>query len=200
MAKGVVRALALDTGFAHTGMVLAEIDTGKPSGFTILRVGCVHTDDIKKRYGKMAVRDMYKTDLDLERAGYIYSKLKEFLNGTAIDLLVSESPNSGGKSAIAIRSMGIATGVLGVIVSLMPSVHFVNFQPDYVKRAIGGSSTSGKEGVARAVRANFSAYAWPDKKRDAEHILDAAGALLACRNTDIYKSLANGGAHGRSTL
>jgi hypothetical protein len=190
MGQMMATVLALDTGFAHTGCVLAEIAGDKPSGFNVLRVTCVHTDEIKKRIGKEHLSSLYKSDIDIERAGYIYTGLKDFLAGTRIDMLVSESPTSGGKSAIAIRSMGIATGALGVIVALMPEAHFINLQPDAIKRRIGGGKTAGKMGVERAVRATFREYAWPTKRRDAEHIFDAAGALLASKDTDVYKMLA----------
>ncbi len=190
MANDAPKVLALDMGFGHTGMVLAAVNSTKPSGFDILRVGCVHTDEVKKRTGKIHASDVYKSDLDVARAGYIYTKLKEFLAGTRLAMLVSESPSGGGKSAIAIRSMGIATGVLGVVTALMPNVVFVNVQPDAVKRTVGGSISAGKEGVERAVRAWFSEYEWPKLKKDSEHILDAAGALLTCRDSDAYRRLA----------
>ena len=186
--------LALDIGFAHTGMVLADIDPGVPAGYAVLKVGCVHSDEVKKRYGKVHARDIYRTDLDIERAGYTFKAIREFAGSFGkIAMVVAESPNSGGKSAVAIRSMGIATGVLGAFIADNPQARFVNVQPLAVKKAVGGSATAGKEGVAAAVKATFGAFPWPPRKKDAEHILDAAGALLAARDTDVYKMFASFG-------
>jgi Holliday junction resolvasome RuvABC endonuclease subunit len=185
-------ALGLDMGFAHTGMVLAEVDTACPGGFRVLRAECVHTDAVKKAIGKLHLRDIYKADVDIARAGYLLREIRRFVGGDLPPprLLAAESPTGGGRSAIAVKSMGIALGVLGALVELLPDTRFVNIQPFRVKQAVGGSLAAGKEGVARNVVAAFGDYAWTRVKKDREHILDAAAALLAGRDSDAYRDLA----------
>lgn len=182
--------LGLDLGFAHTGMVLARVTTDL-LGYEILETKATHTGEyifskLKKHGGELGM-----TEANIERAGHLYLGLKDFIAGRKISMLVAEVPGGGAQSAAAARGMALANGVLGVVVKMMEGCPFVPIDQAQTKKMLTGAKDASKKSVENVIRGYFPDYAWPKLKKDAEHVFDAAGAMIVAKQSHHYVNLVN---------
>lgn len=171
------RILGIDAGFVAMGLVLAE-------GRRILEARVLRTE---RGETKRAVR---VADDDAERcqvlARGLWAALQEWRPAGA----VVELPHAGAQGARANRSMGMATGIVVACleVAKLPAEWVT---PAHVKAAAGSKGAS-KADVEEAVRAAFDwcAAVVPKAASLREHVMDAAGALLAARQGTLLRALA----------
>jgi len=194
----------IDIGFNHTGIVLARPDRSRPTGWDILDNVCIHTVPSKSKKQRkldqsgVAAKDVFRSIL-------LKKLVSKSLLCYNVDGVVVEVPTGGSKSARAGRCMGMATSIIACVVEEFQSVareeHRV-FLAHYIAPletkhyaaellCIGKGAVS-KDRVAECVTFCFKDQnvEWPKKKKDREHVIDAAGALLvAAGHPEFYCSL-----------
>lgn len=169
------RVMAVDAGLQGMGVVVAE-------GRTIIYAGTSRTQKSGKRGLRVADDD---ADRCQQHARFLLGVIREWRPAGA----VVELPGGGARGARANRSMGMATGVVAAILEAtgLP-VEWV--PPADVKKAAGGRRDASKAEVEEAVRKAFTWEAAPPKtKAEAEHVFDAAGALLAAEHGTLMRAL-----------
>jgi Holliday junction resolvasome RuvABC endonuclease subunit len=115
--------------------------------------------------------------------------LREIIMKHEIRGVVAEIPHGGSKSARASHKMGIALGVVAAVVEMMglPAEYV---QPGDVKLAVCGSRSASKLDVIRKAKSMFgSTLRFPSAARNAEHVADACGAYVACKDTALVRLL-----------
>jgi len=172
--------LALDVSLTATGWVVVDTEVEGPE--KLVGAGCVRSapDPKKRRQGRFA-------EATLERVAHVVRELYIILSQSSpIDLLVAEQP-AGSQSFVAALSQGIMYGIIGSIRE-REKIPCQWVQPAAVKQSAGGSKQASKAKVQAGVLKS-----WPEisemklTKVAHEAICDALGALMAARNTDLYR-------------
>lgn len=166
--------LALDVSFAAIGWVV--FSAGKP-----VKCGVIRTEPVKRK------RTLYAASANAHRAMSMVRELRVLVEENRIQGIIAELPHGGSKSAQASHKMGIALGAVSALVELMElPAEYV--QPGDVKVAMCGSRCASKNDVIRAARSRFGKeMTFPSSARNAEHVADACGAYLACRNSLLVR-------------
>lgn len=180
MADGsgrVHRLLAIDAGFAAMGIVVAE-------GPHVLYAETVRTERTAKR------RRIRVADDDAERCMQLARRLLWVIRALGVAGAVVELPHGGAQGARAARAMGMATGAVAAVLESM-SLPAEWMLPGEVKAAVAGRRDATKQDVAAAVKAklDWSQVEVPQAQAEAEHIYDAAAALIAARDGPLARAL-----------
>lgn len=168
--------LGIDAGFQACGIVVAQ-------GRTILHAATWRTERQAKKRGIRVADD------DAERCQVLARFLLRLIREWRPQGAVVELPHGGAQGARANRSMGMATGVVAAVLEAagLPAEWVT---PSDVKKAAGGRRDASKADVEQAVRRAFTWQAEPPKTRaEAEHVFDAAGALLAAEHGTLLRAL-----------
>jgi len=166
--------LSIDVGFNNTGWVVID-ELGN-----IVSCGCIQT----KKYSK---KDISVAEDTMRRIREIASSLKSIIEKFKIKKVIAELPHGGGKSALAIKSMGIASGIIGSIVELF-NLECAWIRPSEVKRVVCQEGETPKDVIMEFVLNKYSnCEFFPRRngiinKSKFEHIADAICAYLAFSN------------------
>lgn len=182
-----LRILALDVAFTHTGVVILEY---KKQNWTPVYTECIVTKPEAKR------RHTYETDDKVRRVRIISESLNRIINQWQPQLIAAELPISGGKSAKAHTSMGMAIAVVTCAASLL-NKPLRNYNWDDIKIKLTGKRSASKREIQEAV-----VRRWPDlgnKYRSErsctgytgnfEHIADAVGAGMCAVDSETIQTL-----------
>lgn len=167
--------MGIDAGLQGMGVVVAE-------GRTIIYAGTSRTQKSGKRGLRVADDD---ADRCQQHARFLLGVIREWRPQGA----VVELPHGGAQGARANRSMGMATGVVAAVLEAagLPAEWVT---PAEVKKAATGRKDASKADVEQAVRRAFAWQAEPPRtKAEAEHVFDAAGALLAAEHGTLLRAL-----------
>lgn len=137
---------------------------------------------------------MFVAEDDVTQCQQMWKEVDDYIRDAAdlecgnVKAMCVELPNAGAKGARANRAMGIATGMVAGITAKwnLPSIWVA---PRQSKLKVGGKADASKEEMQAAVRKLWPKFAWPTKQKDLEHIADAAAALIAAKESDVYKFL-----------
>jgi len=187
MSKTATRILALDVAFCHTGVAILE---RKRQRWSVLHTECISTEKESRK------RRIYETDDKLRRATMIFGRLYHLVQDYKPQLIAAELPVSGGKSAAAHASMGMAIAIIAAL-GFATGVPIRNYNWDEIKLAACDMKTAGKLQVQNAIAGMFPeiAEAYGSKKSnsgftgDFEHIADALGAGLCSLESDVVLAL-----------
>jgi len=172
--------MGIDAGFQAMGVVIAQ-------GRTILHAATCRTERQTKKRGVRVADD------DAERCQTLARFLLDMVQTYRPAGAVVELPHGGAQGARANRSMGMATGVVAAVLEAT-GIPAEWVTPSDVKKAATGRRDGSKEAVAQAVRRAFTWQAAPPStKTEAEHVFDAAGALLAAEHGMLMRALAQRG-------
>jgi Holliday junction resolvasome RuvABC endonuclease subunit len=171
--------VGIDLGFRSTGLVEA-VPVHTEIGYDVLSFECVKTEK------QAAKKGLYVAVDDVQQCQKLYKEVAAFITRCDPTALVVELPTAGAKGARANRGMGIATGVMASVSAAM-ELPCVWIRPTEGKVALAGKKNASKEDMMGAVRVNWPDVDWPEEKNRLEHIADAAAALMAARDSDIYK-------------
>jgi len=178
--------LSLDVGFRHTGWALFNKKT-------IKKVGIINTV-------KTTRKDVLTSNDDINCAKEIYIALHLIMFENDVQGIIGEAPVGGGQNSAAVKSMGIATGILGCLVAVwdLPDEWCT---PQRLKKRMTGRNSASKEEIMDAICKHYQwegrmkqgrsiMYRTPlgdFKKGDFEHIADAIGTYLTLESSNLVK-------------
>lgn len=182
----MVRILAIDIGFAATGM--AVLGVHQDGHAELHDTKCLHTKPEHKKRGIYVAHD------DTRRGREITRGILDYLLINECKGIVVELPSGGAQGAKANRAMGIATGVMAALPTIikMP-VEYIT-PSESRKAAIGKCTAPEGENVkdlvieAMALKYGPTIKALPVKDR--EHIADALATFEAARERQLVQVLA----------
>ena len=173
------KILAVDIGFAATGMALFQVTK---AGEILVTVQCVREDEDKSK------THTYAAEVDVERTSRSVRKILDFIKLHDVKRIVCELPSAGAQGARANRCMGIATGMIAAVVqSCELAVEW--YTPTEVKNAAVGKPSASKDEMMDAMEKVYPDLAKIKKKADKEHICDAAACYVAAKNGNMVKML-----------
>jgi len=182
----MVKILAIDIGFASTGMaVLCVHQDGRAE---LHDARCLHTKPEHKKRG------IYVSHDDTRRGREITRGIWEYLMLNDCKGIVVELPSGGAQGAKANRAMGIATGVMAALPTIikMP-VEYIT-PAESRKAAIGACTAPAgqniKELVIDAMAKKYGAALKQLPVKDREHIADALATFEAARERQLVQVLA----------
>jgi len=114
----------------------------------------------------------------INRAKGLFSSISYMIDRFKVDLVLTEVPTGGAKSANAMRAMTLAIAVMGCVKAAHTDVEFVDYTPYAAKKLAGDGS---KEAVKNLVLNWFKEkVGWENLKGqgEAEHLYDAAALLI----------------------
>lgn len=185
-----LRILALDVGFTHTGIAVMTFNDDGPPVWNISTTACIVTKPEAKK------RRIYETDDKVRRVKIICTGLQEAVERWSPHLIAAELPSSGGKSAAAHASMGMAITAV-TCVSQLCNVPLRSYNWDDIKLKATGKRTASKKEVQDAIvkvwphlgEEHVSAKSNTGYTGDFEHIADAIGAGLCSLESDVVEAL-----------
>lgn len=176
-----MRLLGIDAGFAALGVVIIEDGT-------VLHAEAARTARTTKKK-----RGLRVADDDADRCQQLARCLAWIIEEWRPAGAVVELPGGGARGARAHRAMGMATALVAAVLELsdLPAEWVT---PAEGKKAAAGRMDASKEQVQHGVR---RAFQWPEGAAwpacEAEHIYDAAAAVLAARNGTLARALRRAG-------
>lgn len=180
--SSVIKIAGIDPALANFGMVrgLFDIETGA------LRIESSRLVQTVKD-GSKQIR---KGSDDLRRCREIVEAMQGFLSGVVLGC--AEVPSGGAKSADALKSLSMATALLGAC-----PVQLIEVNPAEVKLATVGKKTAAKEDMIEWAIDMHPEVEWFTYKRAGktlysdknEHIADAVCAIYAGIQTQQFKNL-----------
>ena len=152
-----------------------------------LRVSHAYSDmNYRESSRKRGVR---KADDDAERAALIARGLKQLVKDHAINGILAELPHGGAKGARALRTMGLATGVVVAVVELR-ELPCEWYDPQSVK-LVAGKKNASKLDVERAVLKRWPQAQLPSAKGQREHCADAIAVFMAAEEANLIRALSS---------
>jgi Holliday junction resolvasome RuvABC endonuclease subunit len=161
--------LALDVGFANTGLAVIDADD------KILDCGTIITEKSKKKNVRTA--DDYFT-----RATILAKALENIIGKYQVNIVVGELPTGGAQSAIAMVQMGMALAITASVLSLknIPSEWAT---PNDVKLKVCGYRSATKKEIMSAIKNRWKKVKFHHNQNVFEHIADALGAYLYLKDS-----------------
>ncbi len=175
-------AVGMDPSFTHFGLVAIELSSWWPAG--------IQTIVTAKSDKKLGLR---VSDDDTRRLELLLAGLHSFLTRFPPAVICCETPSSGAQSADALKGLAYAKA-LACAAKVFHEVPTVWLLPGEVKQRVGGSLLATKAHLADVVKAGASRKGrpwkeaqWDRTKARSEHQFDAAAAVLAARDTDLFQ-------------
>ena len=178
----IIKVAGLDPALANFGMVrgLYDIETGS------LRI----ESSLLRQTTKSTSKQVRQGSDDLRRCREIVEAMRGFLDG--VTLGCAEVPSGGAKSADALKSLSMATALLGAC-----PVQLIEVNPAEVKLATVGKRTAAKEDMIEWAIEAHPEVEWFTYKRKGktlysdknEHIADAVCAIYAGLKTQQFQNL-----------
>jgi Holliday junction resolvasome RuvABC endonuclease subunit len=187
-----LRIIALDVAFTHLGASVLEYDTASSTNWDVLSTTCLVTKpEAKKRHS-------YETDDKVRRVRILCKGLATLIEEWEPLLVAAELPSSGGKSAAAHASMGIAISVVTCVTELL-DIPMRSYNWDDIKLKVTGKKTAGKKEIQEAIVKLYPALGVEHKstRKDSktgytgnfEHIADSIGAAMCAMDSDVVEAL-----------
>ena len=174
--------IGLDPSLTHFGMVAIRLEDWWP-----VAMQTVKTEKSSRKLGLRVADD------DTRRLEILLHALREFLVTHPPALICCETPLGGALDANALKALSYAKCMV-VAAKVLLDVPTVWLLPGEVKENVAGQLTSSKADVAHVVRSArsregqlWAEAAWGHTKEMSEHQFDAAAAVLAARDTDLFR-------------
>jgi Holliday junction resolvasome RuvABC endonuclease subunit len=164
--------VGLDVAFRSIGWVKLDLET-----FEVVGAGCLHTD---KRAGKKH-KGVKVADDDVRCCAELAEELAKLISRMTV--VAAEIPTGGAKGDRASRSMGMATGVIAAVCTIL-GVPAIWISPMDSKKTSTGARFASKSMMAAAAKAKFPTLLefLTGKLCHDEHICDAACAVAAAES------------------
>jgi Holliday junction resolvasome RuvABC endonuclease subunit len=174
--------LCIDPGLCHTGWIIVDALSG-----SLVADGCINTEKAK-------AKNMRVANDTIDRTQMILRELMAQMKAHQISGILAELPSGGGQSAVANKSMGIATAVCAALAeySGKPAEWY---SPMDVKKALAGLRNASKEDMERKAVEIFPELRtrWSSSRATSgfegtfEHVADAVGVWVAARNGTLVR-------------
>jgi Holliday junction resolvasome RuvABC endonuclease subunit len=172
----------VDPGFAAVGWAVVDLDS---DGDHLVSLGVLRTVKSSKKANVLAAADNFRRAKEIGRA------LARILLEQRCEAICAEAMSFPRSSSVAAK-MAMCWGVLAQICEAL-ALPLVQASPKDIKRAATGSAAASKDDVQAALSSRF-----PDAvglvaripRGLHEHAFDAAGAVVACRDSEVIGALA----------
>ena len=169
----------IDIGYVATGIVIMDTEREE-----LIEAITIRTKKDTKKKG------LRQADDDLRRCREMAEGIIEILRKYP-GLIAVELPHGGSKAAGARphRCMGMATGILGAILSVLeyPADFFT---PAECKKATTGNKNASKTEVRYKIIERFGNDIFSRTKVENEHQYDAASSIVACmKYSEMYRMI-----------
>jgi crossover junction endodeoxyribonuclease RuvC len=170
--------LGIDPGFSSLGWAVCSSSS---DGVLAHYCGVIRTEKSNKKIQLRASED------NINRAQTIYLELDETIKEHEIDLVCTESM-SWPRNAGVVAKMGIVWGVIASVcyASRLP---MLQVSPVEIKKSLTGSKQASKEEMIAKIVELYPKLAIPSQQTLQEHAADAVAAVLACRNSMLFKAM-----------
>ena len=170
----------IDIGYAASGVViLAMVD----NRYQLVDKWVVRT---KKSPN---VRHIRSADDNIRRCKELFVALAAGINKHGCRAVAIEMPSGGARSAIAMRAMGLASGVVAGLDCFLLDVPFLYVTPADVKVALSGNNKASKEEMQSIAVKIYPTLFDGVKKTDREHIADAIGVSESIKDDPVIQML-----------
>ena len=179
-------AMCIDPGFAESGVVFIDAATNDLQHYTL-----VSTEKSSKK------KNVRSADDFAERSMLMFRELTRLLCQQCPDAVFVEMPTLGAKSASAMRALSLASGIISSFIE-STGLPYESVSPTDVKKALCASKTASKTDMCNAAaklypqlkKAYYSKRSADGWSGDFEHVADAVGVYMACKNGSIMRLLA----------
>ena len=172
--------LGVDPSLTGCGWCLMDKENGN---WRVVDGGIIKTSNETKK------RRIYKADDDSRRIREIFKVLSRVVIENDIEVLVSEQPSGGGKSASAVKGMAFATAIVACLAEAH-KLAMVTVTARSSKKATTGKANASKTEMQKAVAERFPEFAEDYKstrsangfKGDFEDIADSICAIITAED------------------
>lgn len=179
--------MGIDPGFGNVGWVIAEVTLEPESdpGFKIFRAGVIQTQKTK--------RDVFSADDNFFRCRSIHRQLDTIFENHRPAVVCMESMSYPRNSSVASK-IGMTWGIIASVCE-MYGVPVVMNSPQRIRESVLGEKKKVEwEEVAAKVL-----FLYPElqslldhyAKGYHEHMIDAAAAIVGCRDSDMVRMVVN---------
>lgn len=178
---GYVSTIAcIDIGFAHSGVVYMDV---VEKGFQLVdKVVITTKKEVKARHIRSA-------DDNIRRCKEIFEPLAAGIVEHDCRAVAIEMPSGGARSAIAMRAMGLASGVVAGLDCHFPGKAFIYVTPAEVKIALSGDKQASKEKMQSIAVGLYPELFTGVNKTNMEHLADAVGVSEVVKEDPIIQML-----------
>jgi len=168
--------LTLDVSLAATGWAVVSLHGSTPE--TIQDCGCIRT--------KPDHRERVKGADTVHRVRSIARQLRDIIGQYQPIAIVAELPYGSQHAASAV-AQGICYGIIGALAETH-GIPLVMVTPQQSKQQVAGCRNASKSAIQECVF-----RWWPEASRGDgdEHVADALAALVAARDSEIYRMACN---------
>lgn len=172
--------LGLDPGFRDLGFAAIEFTR---DGERPVAAGVIRTKKSTKKQNVLATEDNV-------RCGRELGEQLEMILAALSPVLVCTESQSWPRNAGASAKVGIAWGV---VINATRSLPMAQASPQEIKRIVVGAKNASKADVELEVarRWNLSPLLEGVTESKRNHAYDAAGAVIACMESDVFRALHN---------
>jgi len=181
------KILAIDAGFAATGLAVFEYTAGR---WFLFDTKCLHT---KKNHSGSVAHD------DIRRTEFLAAGIMNYFIENKCSAMAAEIPHGGAQSAIAAKCMGAASAMIAAVrVALGCPCDWIS--PDMSRAAAGWDKMAHRDIPIKARKLTMKRFImaamevkYPAisglKLKDKEHIADACAAFEAARGRKIIRDM-----------
>lgn len=184
---GEVCVLGVDPGFASFGLCVVQL---LPDSERILHVDVIRTQKSNKKQNVKAADDNF-------RRGKAISALLHSVVDERKPLAIAAESASWPRNASASAKLAMSWGIL-IDICQVYSLPMVQATPQELKKAVCDKKTATKEEIRHALEERYPGQFNPFKTEfpprnppkphgQWEHGFDAAGAVVACLDTDVIR-------------
>lgn len=161
--------MAVDVGFVSSGVAVMEWRT---PDWVLTELYCLKTKPSPRR------RRLRVADDDASRVQDMAGEISRIVQRASIFRMAVELPSGGAQSARAMRSMGLATGMIATIAALL-SLKVEWYSPGETRKAATGSRYS--RDVVGTMARKYPEMAGFKSAVDRKAVADALATFEACR-------------------
>ena len=176
-----MNVLGIDPGFSSLGWAVCV--ARYPAELQPIYCGIIRTEKAGKKIQLRASED------NITRAQIIYAEIAGLLLSHKITLVCTESM-SWPRNAGVVAKMGIVWGVIASVCHQW-RIPMLQVSPVEIKKNLTGSKTASKEEMIAEIVSRYPKLELPSQKVLQEHAADAVAAVLACRQSMLFKALEN---------
>ena len=178
-----MKILGIDPGFSSLGWAFCEVKY--PGEVEPKYCGIIRTEKAGRKIQLRASED------NINRAQLIYSDLAALIIDYKITLVCTESM-SWPRNAGVVAKMGIVWGVIASVCHQW-RIPMLQVSPVEIKKNLTGSKQASKEEMIAEIVSRYPRLELPNQKVLQEHAADAVAAVLACRQSMLFKAMENRG-------
>jgi Holliday junction resolvasome RuvABC endonuclease subunit len=181
-----VCVLGVDPGFASFGWCVMLL---LPQGEQVLETEVIRTEKSSKKQNVRAADDDFRRSQEI---ALVLQNVVKRWRPQAVAAEAFSSPRNASAAAKVARAWGVLAGLC--VASKLP---LVQASPQDIKKVLCQNKTATKEQVQEVLKVRypdgFLSFTQRVPKGKWEHGFDAAGAVVACLETDVFRMARRGG-------